>query len=39
MFGFKKIRGKENREENWKERKKKKKKKDSNLINYFYIFF
>ena len=37
MFGFKKIRGKENREEKWK--KKKKKKKDSNLINYFYIFF
>ena len=26
MFGFKKIRGKENREEKWKERKKKKKK-------------
>ena len=25
MFGFKKIRGKENREEKWKEKKKKKK--------------
>ena len=39
MFGFRKIWGKENKKEKWKERKNEGKLKiDLKLINYFYMF-